>query len=124
MVGTEYWYTGITVKHSGGKWCASLDFYDSDFCDDDSTEGRLTTRYFIDGLSRAIDILLADAARLGLVPSHTMPDCPTIYVPGDGEGAESAALPPDWRAQVRAECERRGWRCVYGPKTEAPTCEQ
>lgn len=88
MIGDGYWSTGIVLKYSGdGKWSASLDFYDDGFCDDESTEGNLHTRYFV-GIETAIDTLIADAKTLGIRFVNPTGDNPRLYAYGDGESKE------------------------------------
>jgi hypothetical protein len=117
-----YWSTGITVRYgySGGGqygWSARLDFYDDGFANDDtagqsvSTEGRLVTRYFVcdgekaSGLSIALDVLRADAEKLGI----RFNDEATLYYAADGEDLDNP--PPDgWRAALGAEAARIGWK--------------
>lgn len=105
MIGDSYWYTGVKVTHYGGKWGASLDFWDDGFCEDASTQGTLTTRYYLPTPTAAIDTLLADASKLGLVPCN--PAEPLhIYVTGTLTG-----WPADWRRVIGQEAARRGWDC-------------
>lgn len=112
MIGSRYWYTGITVRHLAGEgWAARLDFLDDGFAESGSTQGTLTTRYFEATLSAAVDLLRGDADRLGL-QAGTGEIGPTIYYEGDGESAD-APPPPNWRQLLAAECARIGW--------EAPT---
>lgn len=124
MIGPGYWATGVTCKWTdsqvnGPGWSAELKFYDSGVLDDDpdagvvSTQGTLTTRYYVhgeNGLTAALDVLIADAGRLGITLGQ--PGRPSLYVPGDGE-AEDVELPPDWLSALRAAADRLGWE-TYG----------
>lgn len=129
---TRYWSTGITVRwaHYAGHrpdntpfsgWGASLSFFDDGFADDDtdqravSTQGTLTTRYFVadgatvSGLSVAIDTVLADAARLGITfRLDEVSGGPQLYYDGDGE-SEGYPPPDGWRVLLAAEAARIGW---------------
>ena len=113
MVGTEYWTTGIKVHYVRGGWSAECSFFDGGFCQDDSTEGVLRTRYYVPTLAAAIDLLKRDAERLGIVFRSSIPGCPTLYVEGDGESAD-VSLPADWRPLLHAEALRLGRHSTYG----------
>lgn len=122
---TAYWSTGITVRYaySGGGhygWGASLQFLDDGFADDDadagqvSTQGTLTTRYYVtdgehvSGLSAAVDAMIADAERLGIKFSDVCG--PYLHYEDDS----SEFPPPDgWQALLDAEAARIGWKS-YG----------
>ena len=130
----SYWSTGIVVRwreYAGtiegvrrSGWGATVDYHDDGFCDDDpdarrvSTEGTLKTRYAvhdgetIDGLTVVIDMLIADATRLGIKfrLAEGMPAA--LYYEGDGENAECPP-PEGWRDMLRAQAERIGW-ATYG----------
>lgn len=109
MIGTAYWYTGVRVTHCGGKWGASLEFLDDGFCQDASTQGTLTTRYYLPSLTQAIDTLIADATRLGFVScAATTPVW--IHLDADDPGV-TEGWPPDWRRIIGEEAARRGWAC-------------
>jgi len=136
MIGERYWSTGIAVAYAyagGGDmgWAAQIDYNDNGFCNDDadagviSTEGILRTRYSVrdgaekDALTAVIDVIRADAERLGI----GFPDAvtgPFVYYKGDGEDPEFP--PPDgWREMLAAQAERIGWRVIYA--TSATECE-
>lgn len=128
----SYWTTGIVLRwhersgssngvaHSG--WAATLDFYDSGFCDDDADTGRVSTegtlrtlhtRYAVSdgetvsGLTAAVDALITDARHLGI----TFND-PQLHYKGDGED-EECPPPPGWRGILAPEAARIGWRTPY-----------
>lgn len=126
---TSYWTTGITVAwnpraqyrdkvHSPG-WSASLEFFDDGFCDDNAdagqvaTQGELRTRYFVadgvhaSGLGVALDVLLADAQRMGITFQN-----PYLYYKGDGENEEYPA-PDGWKETLAAQAKRLGWDTPY-----------
>ena len=124
MIGSEWWSTGITVAwaYSGmGQygWTARAGYYDAGFCSDDadagqvSTEGRLATRYAVrngktaDTLTVVLDVMIADAARLGIVWRD-----PHLYYEGDGEDEEYPP-PEGWRETLREQARRLGWQ-TYG----------
>lgn len=130
MIGAGYWATGITVEYylsagRGGGWSASLDFLDDGFANDQpgrglvSTEGTLRTRYYVHaddgpapdpdaGLSAALDVLIADAARLGITFRRFPDNAPMLYYRGDGEDPDHEP-PDDWLALLTAEAKRLGW---------------
>lgn len=134
---TVYWRqvaskTGDESWRSG--WGAVLDFYDGGFCSDNpdqgevSTEGRLSvgaavpdnavtrqlrTRYAVAdggsvlGLRAAIDVLVADAQRMGIEFRR-----PNLYYKGDGTWDDFPA-PDGWRELLTAEADRLGWNSPY-----------
>lgn len=119
---------GILVGQYG--WMASLNFLDDGFNNDDrdsgqiATEGELRTRYFVrahaepasadeiqeghrKALQVAIDVLCADAERMG-IHFGTAASGPWLYYQGDGESAEWP--PPDgWRLLLAEQATRLGW---------------
>lgn len=127
----RYWSTGINVTYAPSAeringelypgWHACLDYQDDGFADNDpetervSTEGKLFTRYPVrnakirQGLSIALDTLIADAERLGVtfttLPGHRGPN---IFYDGDGEN-EIHPAPEDFRDILATEADRLGW---------------
>ena len=141
MIGSGYWTTGITVRYgySGMNlygWAASVGFYDDGFCSDDtdsgtiSTEGTLRTRYYVregagpgaDALAAAIDVIKADAERLGIRFRQDGLMTPHVYYQGDGED-EDWPPPAGWRELVDAQSARLGWEGLYASGGEAATTE-
>lgn len=120
MIGDQYWSTGIVLRYgyAGGKrlaWVAYCEFLDDGLCQDEGTEGRLTTRYFVP-LELAIDTLHKDATKLGIVFKAIIDKAPMLYYENDGDSKEFP--PPDnWRAILREQAERIGW-ATYGEATE------
>lgn len=129
---TAHWAVGITLTwhpdgardRDGNKvdgWTGEVGYYDDGFADDDtdagnlSTEGALRTRYVVaDGtrqsaITAIVDTLIADAARLGIKFRTGEGDLPRLYVPGDGEWADTP-LPDGWRQLLAAEAQRIGWK--------------
>lgn len=129
MIGNKYWSNGITVRYSDGRWSASVAYYDNGFADDRaddarvSTEGTLHTRYFLrdgkttDALTVAVDVVKADAERLGIT-WNTPGVGPFVYMDGDGENG-GRPLPSNWRELVDAQARRLGWESLYGSETAA-----
>lgn len=119
MIGDTYWTTGIIVTfarpqpphNDPPRYGARLDFFDSGFAEDGSTEGELYVRYMQIDLGEVLDTLIADAARLGIEFRHT-DDLPQLYVNGDGEDPDEY-LPADWREQLQVQADRLGWT-TYG----------
>ena len=115
MIGQRYWATGITVSWDGSRWSADVDFYDDGFIDPTSTQGRLGSRYGMegwDGLAAMIDLLKADAERLGIEFRVIDGDPPALWVPGDGED-DDRPLPVGWQQRLAEEAARLGWRSPY-----------
>lgn len=121
MIGNGYWATGIEVwrTYSGmgqDGWCAEVAYYDDGFCNDEpgttaiSTEGSLRTRYAVrdaeDGrssLSYVIDVIKADAERLGIRWLAVGAGGPTLYYNPEFD------RPEGWPELVAAESARIGW---------------
>lgn len=119
MIGSYYHSAGITVRYgySGGGhhgWSADLKFFDAGFAEDGSTEGCLHTRYFVrgeDGLTRAIDMLLADAERLGIrMMDDPLP--PGLWYTDDAD----YPAPDGWAVELEAQATRLGWRTHSAPE--------
>lgn len=125
MIGNGYWAVGITVVHAyagGGDsgWGATVEYLDDGFCDDDadmgrvSTQGVLSTRYRLregreaDALTTVIDVIKADAERLGIAWREN--SC--VFYRGDGEDSEYPP-PEGWREAIDAQSARLGWRQIY-----------
>jgi hypothetical protein len=131
MIGNGYWAVGITVRYSYSGmnrygWGASIDFCDDGFCSDNtdsgtiSTEGTIRTRYYVhegndpdvDALTVAIDVIKADAERIGIRFRHDGMMTPHVYYKGDGE--DKAYPPPvGWRELIDAQSARLGWEGLY-----------
>ena len=109
MIG-KYWSTGIVLRYgyTGGGWVAYCEFQDSGHCQDESTQGHLTTRHYVP-LETAIDLLHKDATRLGIAFITTgLSSAPMLYYEDDGDSKEYP--PPDnWRAILQEQAERIGW---------------
>jgi hypothetical protein len=126
MIGNGYWSTGIIVeyRYAGGGdygWEAEATYLDDGWAGDDipgtthlSTEGTLKTRYAIrdteDGassLAAVIDVILADAERLGITWKF-----PNLYYRDDGRNLEHEP-PEGWRDMLAEQAQRLGW-ATYG----------
>jgi hypothetical protein len=120
MIGTGYWATGITVKRRGPDgtcWVTYLDFHDDGFSNDDiaagevSTQGRFANRYPAreaedkTALATVLDVLIADAQRLGIEFRRTN-GTPELYI---DEGDPGAYQPLD-HVYITEQAERLGWR--------------
>lgn len=125
---TTYWSTGISLRWrettrdgtTRSAWGGSVDYLDDGFVGDDdadtgkvSTEGELRTRYLVtdgkvaSGLSAIVDVLLADAARLGIEFRGTLGDRPYLMIETE-DGA-----PDNYRELLIDEAERIGWTTMY-----------
>lgn len=107
MIGSEYWATGIKVCYLAYKnqWSATVEFFDDGFCQDESTQGTIYSRYFAD-IEIVLDVVKRDAEKLGIVWKHK-----NIYVEHDGEG--DVELPSDWREIIQRQAERIGFKSSY-----------
>jgi len=115
MIGPNYWTTGIVVLFAPPAPCSDkprygawLEFFDDGWAQDGSTEGKLRIRYVETDLAAALDVLIADAKRLGIEFKNVIGDAPILYVKGDGEDV-SVYLPADWGEQLQAQATRLGW---------------
>jgi hypothetical protein len=108
MVGEKYWSIGIVLKwNENHGWSATVDFMDDGFCDSQSTEGNLHTRYF-GPVEQAIDVVLADAQRLGIEFKSNIAGKPFLLYTGDGENKDWPA-PPNWKSILREQARRIGF---------------
>ena len=126
MIGNGYWATGITVAWSRwpNGWIASVEFFDDGFTEQGSTQGKLSTRYWShdpgeETLARQIDLVKADAERLGIRFVATGADKPSLYYQGDGEDPEWPA-PEGWRELLGRQAARLGWRGPHIELAEPP----
>jgi hypothetical protein len=117
MIGDRYWSLGIRInphsqKDGEWRWTVRLEFYDDGFAQDGSTEGTLTVRYVTTDLDAAIDLLKADAEKLGIrwvsaergVPLH-----PNVALSGNEEDPKL-----EWVKSIAdAQSERLGWTSIY-----------
>lgn len=121
MIGSKYWATGIVVRYSHpGRWGAHVDFLDDGFASDSvdkgriSTEGALRTRYYVDdgtsvdALTAAIDVVKADAERLGIVWRPVL-DGPLLFIHDEDE----YGLPAGWRGLLNEQAKRLGWSVPF-----------
>lgn len=69
------------------------------------------------GLTVAVDTLLADAGRLGIELIGDPIHGPQLYYWGDGE-AKDYPPPAGWREILAAEAERIGWQPAYLPSRQ------
>lgn len=103
MIGQRFWTVGPVVHCSDGKWGIKLGYYDNGFCDQDSVEGELRCRYMVDDLSHGLDVLIADALRLGIEFRSDI--SVGLYYEGDGENPDYPP-PADWEATIAREWKR------------------
>lgn len=98
--------TGLDLVHKRGTgWTATVRFsnYGDERC---GVSGGVSTIYF-GALGEVISLCVEAALRMGVAFKD-----PTLYVPGDGEGADTG-LPRNWRHLVREQSTRLGWRFLY-----------
>lgn len=107
MIGESYWSTGIILRERSGEWAARLEFMDDGFCEDKSTQGTLTMRYF-GSLATAIDTLIKDAQKLGIVFTGAGDEPCRLYYECDGESVDWPP-PQNWREILRKQAQRIGW---------------
>jgi FAD/FMN-containing dehydrogenase len=129
MIGGGYWATGVTVDHHPDYgWIATVEFHDDGFAEQGSTEGILRTRYFCgdgvlvsdkvtDALTTQIDLVIADAERLGIAFGRYPELPPAVYYKGDGEDPDYPA-PDGWRTLLNRQAARLGWHCHHDDAAE------
>lgn len=120
MVGDKFWATGVKVKWNeySNQWSAAVEFYDSGFCQDDSTEGEIHTRYYCDDINDAIRVVMEDAKKLGIVFNVLTDAVPRLYFAGDGEWEENPP-PQNWRHLIFETAERHGLKSAYDSDAQA-----
>lgn len=111
MIGNRYWSTGINLKYTSysNQWSATLKFFDSGFCQDESTEGKLYTRYYVDDPIQAIKTLIEDAGKLGIDFKHGK-DGKIILMWGK---AERTNKPKNWKCILEDIAKRSGTKSAY-----------
>jgi hypothetical protein len=92
------------LKYLNGKWSAEVEFLDGGWCDEESTEGKLYSRYFGD-IETVIDNVKKDAEKLGIVWRYK-----NIYMDGDGKNKNA---PNNWREILKKQAERIGFNFPY-----------
>ncbi len=111
MIGKNYWSTGITiVYHEGVGWGAEAKFYDDGFCDEQSSEGTLKSRYLLKDCAAVVDIVKADIEKLGIEWKNQH-----VYFMDE----ETPGLIAGWREIANEQAVRLGWEPVY--RSTAPT---
>jgi hypothetical protein len=136
MIGSKYWAVGISVRARQDRdgtlmWGATIDYLDNGFCDDDadlgqvSTQWTLHTRYLVrDGdqsaaLPTILDVLIADAAALGVTFRAEDAPGPALFYHRDGVDPEWPP-PPGWKELLAEQAARLGWRTLYSPLETPP----
>jgi hypothetical protein len=125
MIGNGYWSCGIAVewKYAGSGewgWGAWVEYLDDGFVNDNtdagvvSTEGTLHTRYPVrhgetaDALTVAIDVIRADAERLGITWKN-----PKVWYRGEEPAPGTEGMPWGWRRMLNTQSDRLGWEHYY-----------
>lgn len=118
MIGKSYWTTGITVNfwrcpttYMARLYSVSLNFHDHGVAQEGSTVGKLSSQYYEVDLGKALDTLIADAQRLGIVFDRNGEKL-MLYTENDGEGNDHNR-PHDWLEQLQAQARRLGWTTYY-----------
>lgn len=111
MIGKRYWSTGINLKYSSysNQWCAILKFFDNGFCQDESTEGKLYTRYYVNNPVQAIKTLIEDASKLG-IDFNCCDDEKIILM---WNKAERTNKPKNWKNILEDIAEKSGTKSAY-----------
>ena len=88
-------------------WNARLTWQDSKFAELGAVEGEITTRYFEESLSNAIDAVWEVAEQWQL---KTIEDLPVTLLYKDDGGCEDYPPPADWKDILCIEAEKRSWQ--------------
>lgn len=125
MIGTKHWATGIIVDYQEGKWSSHVEYLDDGFADYDlhsgriSTEGRIGTRYGVrdsdhhDALTVVIDVMKADAERLGIEWRKTIGG-PYIFAAFETAAENYPDRYPDgWQRLLNEQSRRIGFNAFY-----------
>lgn len=121
MIGTEYRFTGITLKYRGydglHSWAATAEFFDHGFSGDNaatgsvSTQGNLVTRYYVSdkdghsGLEAAVNAILTEIKRFGIIPAL---DDLYLYLKDD----DSSDIPEEELQRVRLLAKKLGYETL------------
>ncbi len=114
MIGTHYWTTGpILNYHGDNKWGISLPFKDDGFCNEESTEGEIHSRYISGDLDLLISTILKDAEKLGI---DTKKNEQSLYVYQDGtykNDKNYPEMPENWRSFLSTYAEKYNLKWIY-----------
>lgn len=104
MIGEHYWSLGIVLRYHSSEvgWSAECDFFDDGFCQVESTEGFLCSRYY-GPIEIVIDNVKSGAEKLGIEWRH-----PALF-PYKSDEDKRWPMPPDWREILREQADRIGW---------------
>lgn len=120
MIGDNFWSVGIIISwrrynNVNGEWNAKVEFFDNGICEDGSTRGVLSSRYYESNLDKVIDIIKADAEKLGIEFKVIDGLSPYIFMEGDGE-IKGKNYPENWKKIINDQAIRIGWKPVYKQK--------
>jgi hypothetical protein len=137
MIGTGYFYTGISITYgyAGDKmygWSLRLQFLDAGFANDDvtankvSTEGVLSTRYVLrdengfSGLEAGVKVIMEDARKMGIRTFAEQREDSFIrsefYVCTEEEEESSAGIPEEQLDIVRKLAQELNFEIIGIPK--------
>lgn len=108
MIGNNYWATGIIATYHGeNQWGLEIIFLDDGFCNEESTQGSIKTRY-LTGLDNGIETLISDAKRLGI----ELKDNFVLYAFQDGF-SKDYPMPKNWISIFENACEKHNLTMIY-----------
>jgi len=117
--GNILWTVGVTVNYgyagSGRNgWYAEIGWHDGRIIEPGVIEGKIYTRHHEPTLAGALDAVMAQAVRFGILLGMGQDDALGFALFYEGDGDDPSYPPPaGWRAMLREEAARRGWRCIY-----------
>ncbi len=111
MIGQQYWANGIIATYFGdNQWGLQIDFLDDGFCNEESTQGSIKTRY-LTNLDNGIKTLIEDAKNLGI----KFNDGFTLYAYQDG-ASKDYPMPENWVSIFEKACEKHNLAMIYKEK--------
>jgi hypothetical protein len=113
MIGQQYWANGIIATYFGDdQWGLQIDFLDDGFCNKESTQGSIKTRY-ITSLDNGIETLIKDAKKLGI----KLNDDFILYAYQDG-CSKDHPMPKNWISIFEKTCKKHNLTMIYKEKAD------
>jgi hypothetical protein len=113
MIGEQYWANGIIATYFGeDQWGLQIDFLDDGFCNEESTQGSIKTRY-ITSLDNGIETLIKDAKKLGI----KLNDDFILYAYQDGYSKDHP-MPKNWISIFEKTCKKHNLTMIYKEKAD------
>lgn len=112
MIGSQYWSTGPILHYYGdGDWGVVLNFFDDGFCNQESTQGEIRSRYISKDIDLLLKTILEDSKKLNIKLLE-----PNLFVYQDGEYKdlkEYANMPENWRENLSHYAKNHKLKWIY-----------